>query len=155
MAPPARSALIRALAQAVADLTDVNLVDLVLGGWRKLDALRLAAEHTLRVPGDREVIELAKHKITSIHHPYVDVVVDEHLALTMHFELRFELDVQSLVATVSAGSLVAIGAGDAHATGLLAFEGLELARGEGQIKLPLTVELGGGVPLVARQGLDP
>ena len=47
----------------------LDLGDLVIAGWRKQGQLAAAAERTAANPGTSELVELATHRVSSVHHP--------------------------------------------------------------------------------------
>src|SRR6266508_735429 len=66
----------RQVAVVANGVLDLDVVDLVVGAWRKHAALVAAAERTLDVPGREEIVDLASHGMRSVHRPYVAVLVD-------------------------------------------------------------------------------
>jgi hypothetical protein len=150
-----QGAIARELARAIAELLNVDLVELILAGWRKHQLLIAAARRTVETPGSREVVELATHSITSIHQPYIDFVVDSVRIFTMRFELRCEFRVEGLIGTVSEGRLVDLHAGTCDVTASLASEGVQIARGERQFTLPRVIDMGEGVSLLRAVGAAP
>jgi hypothetical protein len=131
-------------------LLDLDLGDLVVAGWRKQGQLAAAAERTAANPGSSEVVQLASHRIGSVHRPFVDLIInDVHLA-TVNFELDIEFLVRGLVATVRAGHIVSLHSGSCDATATLAAEGIRLAHRQTNFQLPLVIRwplllhLGGG-----------
>jgi hypothetical protein len=148
-----RSSLARAAAgevgSVVAGLLDLDLVDVLVSGWQKYDALSLAAEETLLSPGQEHVIDLATHRITSTHAPSVELVVDGVPApiASIDFEIDLAAVIQALRAVVSGGKLTAIRSGDVELSAKLSCEGVELTSIEHRIDPSLELDLGSGVPL--------
>jgi hypothetical protein len=98
----------------VADgLLDLDLGDLVVAGWRKQGQLAAAAERTAANPGSSEVVELATHRISSAHHPSVELLVNDVHVATVTFDLEVEFVVKALVVTVRDGHVVSLHAGPA------------------------------------------
>jgi hypothetical protein len=131
-------------------LLDLELGDLVVAGWRKQGQLAAAAERTAANPGTSEVVELATHRISSAHHPSVEVLVnDAHLA-TVTFDLTIEFVIKALVVTVRDGHVVSLHSGACDVAATLAAEGIQLASRREHFELPLVVRwplrlhLGGG-----------
>jgi hypothetical protein len=56
-------------------LLDLDLGELMVAGWRRQGQLAAAAERTAANPGSSEVVELATHRISSAHHPSVELLV--------------------------------------------------------------------------------
>jgi hypothetical protein len=61
---------------AAHELVDLDLADMMAVGWRKQGELGAATQRTAANPGSAEVVELASHRISSAHRPFVDVIVD-------------------------------------------------------------------------------
>ncbi|MGH8887626.1 MAG: hypothetical protein ACRDYX_21140 [Egibacteraceae bacterium] len=96
-----RKAVSQEVASVGADLADFDFVDILAAGWRKHAALTEAARSTLAAPGTRQVVDLATHRITSEHHPYVELLIDGAPAGKVDFEIRLEFVVKALAATVA------------------------------------------------------
>ena len=136
---------------AVADgVLNLDLGDLVVAGWRKQGQLAAAAERTAANPGTAELVELATHRVSSIHHPYVELLVNDVRVTTVNFELDLEFEIKALVATVRDGHLVSLHSGDCDLSATLTAEGIRLASRRRRFDLPLVVRwplllhLGGG-----------
>jgi hypothetical protein len=113
--------------------------DLVVAGWRKQGQLAAAAERTAANPGTSELVELATHRVSSVHHPYVELLVNDVRVTTVNFELDLEFEIKALVATMRAGHLVSLHSGDCDLSATLAAEGVQLASRRAQLELPLIV----------------
>jgi hypothetical protein len=115
--------------------------ELLVDGWRKQGELMAAAERTATDPDSSDVVELAPHRITSVHRPLVELLVDDVLVASLSLELQVELQVRSLVATVRHGDIVGVQAGSCEATATLAAEGRRLARSQDRLELPRLISL--------------
>ena len=128
----------------------LNLGDLVIAGWRKQGQLAAAAERTAANPGTSELVELATHRVSSVHHPYVELLVNDVRMTTVNFELDLEFEVKALVATVRDGHLVSLHSGNCDLSATLTAEDIRLASRRQQFSLPVLVRwplllhLGGG-----------
>jgi hypothetical protein len=136
---------------AVADgVLALDLGDLVVAGWRKQGQLAAAAERTAANPGTSELVELATHRVSSVHHPYVELLVNDVRVTTVNFELDLEFEIKALVATMRDGHLVSLHSGDCDLSATLTAEGVRLASRRQQFSLPVVVRwplllhLGGG-----------
>jgi hypothetical protein len=131
-------------------LLDLDLGDLVIAGWRKQGQLAAAAERTAANPGTSELVELATHRVSSVHHPYVELLVNDVRVTTVNFELDLEFEVKALVATVRDGHLVSLHSGNCDLSATLTAEDIRLASRRQQFSLPVLVRwplllhLGGG-----------
>jgi hypothetical protein len=129
-------------------LLDLDLGDLVVAGWRKQGQLAAAAERTAANPGSAEVVELATHRVSSAHHPFVELLVNDVHVATVSFDLEVEFIVKALVATVRDGHLVSLHSGTCDVVATLAAEGFQLASRRAHFELPLVVRW----PLLLRLG---
>jgi hypothetical protein len=131
-------------------LLDLDLGDLVVAGWRKQGELAAAAERTAANPGSSEVVELASHRISSVHRPFVELLINGHHVANVIFELDIEFVIKALVVTVSNGHVVSLHSGACDVAATLAAEGIQLASRRAHLELPLVVRwplqlrLGGG-----------
>jgi hypothetical protein len=132
-------------------LLDLDLGDLVVAGWRKQHQLAAAAERTAANPGSSEVVELATHRISSAHHPSVELLVNDVHVATVTFDLEVEFVVKALVVTVRDGHVVSLHTGSCDLAATLAAEGVQLASRRGHLELPLVVRW----PLPLRDGSAP
>lgn len=129
-------------------LLDLDLGDLVIAGWRKQGQLAAAAERTAANPGTSEVVELATHRISSAHHPFVELLVNDAHVATVTFDLEVEFVVKALVVTVRDGHVVSLHTGACDVAATLAAEGIQLASRKAHFELPLVVRW----PLLLRLG---
>lgn len=147
----ARRVACHRLAQTATDLADVNLGDVVVAGWQKYTTLTDAARRTLDRPGTEEFVDLLSHRISSVHHPQIDVFVDDVLIGSLQFELRLDVVVRAFVATVREGRLIAVEGGTCRLTASLSWQETTIAAQEAELELGALLDLGAGVPLVAAQ----
>jgi hypothetical protein len=131
-------------------LVDLDMGDLVVAGWRKQGQLAAAAERTAANPGSSEVVELATHRVSSAHHPSVELLVNDAHMATVTFDLEVEFVVKALVVTVRDGHVIGLHTGACDVAATLAAEGVQLASRQAHFELPLVVRwplrlrLGGG-----------
>jgi hypothetical protein len=131
-------------------LLDLDLGDLVLAGWRKQGQLAAAAERTAANPGSSEVVELATHRVSSAHHPFVELLANDVRVATVTFDLAIEFVIKALVVTVRDGHVVSLHTGACDVAATLAAEGIQLASRRAHFELPLVVRW----PLLLRLGGD-
>jgi hypothetical protein len=136
------------LARSVQGLLDLDLGQLLLTGWRKWTVLTAAARRTRDQPGTSEVVSLAEHTVTVRQQPSVDLLVREMRLATLHVELTVEFTVRGLAATVRGGRLVALTGGSCTVKATLALEERKVAERKGEIRPPLLVHVGAGIPLL-------
>jgi hypothetical protein len=132
----------------VAGLLQMDLVDILVAGWRKHAALASAAEMTLRSPGEKQVVGLATHRIRSTHRPSVELVVDRVPVGKIDLEIELAADVHALRAVVSGGRLTTLDSGRIELSVTLSCEGAELKSIRHEVDPSFEFDLGAGVPLI-------
>ncbi|MEW1913756.1 hypothetical protein AB0442_35915 [Kitasatospora sp. NPDC085895] len=142
----------RAVEREVASVVDgflaLDLFDLAAGGWRRHTALCEAARRTRDEPGSEEVVVLANHRITSVHRPKIDVLVDGSRIGTLDVDLKVVFDLEGLIGIVRQARLTAVRAGSCLITGSLAVQRITLTQRTARIDVGPTVELRHGVRLL-------
>jgi hypothetical protein len=149
VSPAGQVQLYREVSGAISGLLSVDVVEVLVGGWRKHRALHAAAQRTRANPGSTEQVELATHQITTTHHPYLELAVNGAKVATVHFGLGLTLDVEAMVATVHQARLVGLRGGRTTVTAGLSCEGLAVAQRQVVLDPHVVLPLGAGVALLA------
>jgi len=143
-----RMAVERELATASAGLLGLDLGDVLVGAWRKHRALVAAAEATRDRPGATELVQLATHRVTTTHRPYVTVAVNGATVATVHFDLSLTLDVDGVLGQVRQGRLVGLQGGRCTVTASLGCGGHDVVSRRTVIDPVITVRVGEGINLL-------
>lgn len=136
-------------------LAVIDLGEVAVGAWSRIQELHAAAERTLANPAAREDVSLIDHEVTSEHQLAIELWLDGHLLVALTVDLVFTLIIVGITAVVRRGRLVQLRSGEVRASGRLRWHDHDLATSP-----PLTasagsvVQLGAGVPLV-HQGATP
>lgn len=152
LSPAANRVVHRRLADVAVDLVDIDVAAVLVAGWRKYAALADTAWRTLDHPGSEELVDLASHRIASVHRPQVDVLVDEVPVGSVPLKLELDVLVRALVARVRAGRLTAVETGRCRLSASLSAVDIPIASRETELELGAVLKLDGGVPLVPAQG---
>jgi hypothetical protein len=144
-----REAGVREAATAAARLLDIDLIGLLVAGWREHHDLTEAARRTLAAPGSTELVDLATHQITTTQQPFVSILVDGHRVATLQLGLSVVFDVSALVAGISAGRLVALHSGHCDITATLAIQETDILTRRAHIELPSVVPINPAIRLLA------
>src|SRR5258705_1467873 len=92
-----REAAVREVSTATAGLLDIDLIGLLVAGWRDVHDLASAARRTLTNPDSTELVDLATHQIAVTRNPSVDVMVDSLRVARVQLGLSVVFDVSALV----------------------------------------------------------
>ena len=144
-----REAAAREAAAAAAGLLDVDLIGVLVAGWRKHHNLTSAARRTVAAPSSIELVDMAAHQVTMSQHPSVTVLVDGVRVATLQFGLSLGFLVNAMVAGVGAGRLVALHSGRCDITATLAVQGTTVLTKQAHFKLPGVVPLSPGIRLLS------
>ena len=129
-------------------LQDIDLVALLVKGWREYADLTSAARRTLAAPGSSELVSVVTHRVTAEQEPHVDLLVDGGLRATFRFGVSVDFEVSALVAEVSAGLLVAVHVGRCDITGTLAINDVNVVTKQAHGELPGAIPLTPGIRLL-------
>jgi hypothetical protein len=88
------------------------------------------------MPGSKELVGLAPHRITTVQQPSVSILVDGHRVHTLQLGLSIFFEVTGLVAGIHAGRLAGIHAGRGHIGVALTIHELEVLTKRTHLELP-------------------
>ena len=145
-------------ARATADLLDIDLADVVIGGLRVSARLKDAARRTL-VDGNASDVVIASYRFTCAHQPSVALYVDEAVVARIHLSVDLSVTIDGLAATVAHGELVAVSGNRCTVEVSLALHGQRVAARSREIPLAAIVTLRHPIPLLSdeerRTGMRP
>jgi len=136
-----RGVAAREISAATADLLDINLIDLLIAGWRQYQDLTSAARRTLAAPGSTELVQLATHRVSVSQRPYVALLVDGHQVATVQLSLSVVFDVSAVLARVRAGKLAGVHTGSCDITATLAIDDIDVTSKQAHLELPGEITL--------------
>jgi hypothetical protein len=138
------------LAQKTEGLLDVPLLDVVMGGWKKLaEVMEYADTHKYPL-GTTNLVALAEHKVKSEHHPYIEVLVKGRPVAKIVFDIEVVLTVEGLVLKIENAMVKSVQSGTLRGNGSVSLKGTTLLKKTfPTVPLPGTLYLGTGVPLAA------
>jgi hypothetical protein len=131
-----REAAVREAAVAAVGLLKIDLMEVLVSGWREHRDIFGAARRTLDMPGSKELVGLAPHRITTVQQPAVSILVDGHRVHTLQLGLSIFFEVTGLVAGIHAGRLAAVHAGRGDIGLALTIHELEVLTKRSHLELP-------------------
>ncbi len=136
------------LGEVAAGFLDVDLGAAVVAGWRRHAQLVQAARETVATPGLTEIVELARHRITTTWRPRVELMLGPASLATIAFELVVSFEIVGLHACVTQGRVFRVGGGQGSVRAALSVGGRCLLEREAPFDARLSVPLGPGMPLL-------
>jgi hypothetical protein len=121
---------------AAVGLLKMDLMEVLVSGWREHRDIFGAARRTLDMPGSKELVGLAPHRITTVQQPAVGILVDGHRVHTLQLGLSIFFEVTGLVAGIHGGRLAAVHAGRGDLGLALTIHELEVLTKRSHLELP-------------------
>jgi len=143
-----REAAVHEAAVAAVGLLKVDLMEVLVTGWREHRDIFSAARRTLDMPGSKELVGLAPHRVSTVQQPAVSILVDGHRVHTLQLGLSIFFEVTGLVAGIHAGRLAAIHAGRGDLGVALTIHELEVLTRRSHLELPGVKSLNRGFRLL-------
>ena len=123
-------------ATTMAALLKVDLIGVLVRGWREQRDIVSAARRTLAAPGSAELVSMSAHEVTLDQRPSVSVLVDGQQVATLQLGLSIVFDVNALLLVISGGRLVAVRSGRCDITATLAVQGTDVFVRHSHLELP-------------------
>jgi hypothetical protein len=143
-----KKAAAREAATTVAALLKVDLIGVLVRGWREHRDIVSAARRTLAAPGSTEVVNMSTHEVTLEQRPSIGVLVDGQQVATLQLGLSIVFDIDALVLGISGGRLVTVHSGNCDITATLAVQGTDLFTKNAHLELPGVISLRRGIRLL-------
>ena len=143
-----RRAAVQEAATAAAGLLKVDLIGVLVRGWREHGDIVAAARRTLAAPASTELVSMSAHEVTLEQRPSVSVLVDGQRVATLELGLSIVFDVNALLLLINGGRLVAVRSGRCEITATLAVQGTDLLVRQAHLELPGVIPLGRGTRLL-------
>jgi hypothetical protein len=143
-----RKAAVQEAATTAAALLKVDLIGVLVRGWREHRDIVAAARRTLAEPGSTELVSMSGHEVTLEQNPSVRVLVDGHQIATVQLGVSIVFDVKALLLGVSGGKITAVRSGSCDIIVTLAVQGTELISRRTHLDLPGVRSLRRGLRLL-------
>jgi len=142
-----RNEAVKEIERITAEVTNLNLIDVILDAVSTYRELRDAGMRTISAPDSSELVELIGHQVTLENQPSIQLIVNGKQVANVHLLLSLVIEIQALTATVRYGRLTALQIGRCDVGASVGIEGTTVAHRQSQLQLPLSIPLGAGLPL--------
>jgi len=92
-------------------LQRLDLMSLVIEGWRSYTKLIDAARQSRSTPDQPQKVVVSNHQITSTHHPTIEVIINDTQRYTARLTVAITFDLRLVRAIVQNADLVAVESG--------------------------------------------
>ena len=125
------------IGERVLDLLDLNVVDILLGGWRKQQEVRRELRETAADPSRTAVVHLARHTLESTHAPSMELRAQGRRLVELSFPMDLAFEIEAAELTLRAGAVREVRTGDVKVRGTVKLENtVVLERQLSSIRLP-------------------
>jgi hypothetical protein len=136
------AALQKDLKTSSSGLLQMTPLDILQAGWKKYREVAKALEDSKQKPAEPLYKPLLDHTIKSVHHPYIDLVLEETPVWKVVFDLTAALEVQGASLKIQNGQVMEILTGTCQASLQLACGGQLLKQAKtNRFTLPGTLPL--------------
>ena len=103
-----RNEAVKEIERITAEVTNLNLIDVILDAVSTYRELRDAGMRTISAPDSSELVELIGHQVTLENQPSIQLIVNGKQVANVHLLLSLVIEIQALTATVRYGRLTAL-----------------------------------------------
>jgi len=139
------------ISRAAIDLLgDIKIEDVLLRAWQKHKEIKKYADREKYPPGETILFPLARHKVRSIHHPSIEILLNDHSVGSLVFDLVLLFDLEGFILKIRDARIVAILTGKCKGSGSFKYKEVVLLKRESQkIPMPGSISLGKGIPIIS------
>jgi len=135
------------------DLLNLNVVDVLVGTWKKYLEIKKYADPKKYPPEEEILAPLVTHTVKSEHHPYIEILLKEREVGRVVFDLGFSLVLEGFVLKIRDGRIMEILTGSGKGEGELSLVKLSLWKQDSKpVHFRGQIPLGKGIPLRLESG---
>lgn len=139
-----------AVADKVSDLLDISLYEIMVTAWKKYELLADCLDEEKYAPGESVLVTLARHSLTSEHHPSIEILASDKEIAKLEFSITLTLHLQGAVLKVQDQRVREIRLGEVSGEGRFKCGEHEIAGREFDAKtLPGSMSLNPGIKIPA------
>ena len=111
------------LGERVFDLLDLNVVDILLAGWKKHLDVRNQLAATAQDPSRTVLVHLGQHTLDSTHTPSIELRAQGRTVLELSFPIELAFQIEAVELTLRAGAVREVRTGRVTVRGTVKLEG--------------------------------
>jgi hypothetical protein len=126
--PPDRLTLLvtgfewKGIGERVFDLLDINVVDVLVGGWKVHQDVHRELGRTAPDPSRTAIVQLTHHTIESAHTPAIELRAQGRKVLEVSFPVELALEIDAVRLTIRGGAIREIHPGEVKVRGTMKLE---------------------------------
>ena len=110
------------LGERVLDLLDLNVVDVLVGGWKAHQDVHRELGRTATDPSRTAMVQLTHHTIDSTHTPAIELRAQGRKVLEVSFPVELTLEIDAVRLTIRGGAIREIHPGEVKIRGTMKLE---------------------------------
>jgi hypothetical protein len=134
--------------EKIADLLAIGIPDILVAAWNKYQILLKYLDRAKYPPNETFLVPLAEHCITSEHHPYLEILVNDQPVGQIGFDIKVTLTLAGIILKIRDGKIKEIFTGTCKGKGTISCNGIVILEESTEfVQLPGSIDLGPGIPI--------
>ena len=130
------------------DLLEISIPDILVAAWNKYEILLKYLDREKYPPNESFLVPLAEHCITSEHHPYVEILVNDQPVGKIGFDINVALTLEGIILKIQDGKIKEIFTSTCKGKGTISCDHkVILEKKTESVPLPGAIDLGQGIPI--------
>ena len=130
------------------DLLEISIPDILVAAWNKYEILLKYLDREKYPPNESFLVPLAEHCITSEHHPYVEILVNDQPVGKIGFDIKVALTLEGIILKIQDGKIKEIFTGTCKGKGTISCDNIVILEKKTEsVPLPGSIDLGQGIPI--------
>jgi hypothetical protein len=130
------------------DLLEISIPYILVAAWNKYEILLKYLDREKYPPNESFLVPLAEHCITSEHHPYVEILVNDQPVGKIGFDINVALTLEGIILKIQDGKIKEIFTGTCKGKGTISCDNIVILEKKTEsVPLPGSIDLGQGIPI--------
>jgi hypothetical protein len=137
------------LIRQVSDLLDINILEILAGGWGKYSEFLEYLDKEKYPPDETSFVPLIEHKLISNHSPSLQPIINGKSLGKIEFDVNLEFFLKGAILKIRDGKIVGVKIGTVEGKGDVQYDGFKLFETKSHlIGLPVNIDLNPGIPII-------
>jgi hypothetical protein len=132
----------------LSELLAIGIPDILVTAWNKYEILLKYLDREKYPPNESFLVPLAEHCITSEHHPYLEIRLNDQPVGKIGFEVKVTLTLEGIILKIQDGKIKEIFTGKCKGKGMVSCDHIVILEEKTEaVPLPGSIDLGQGIPI--------